>query len=136
MSTLLTTIVYKLLQAGIILIFPAVALRAWRNGGTRRLASATIGALVLISAFALAAAGEWSGNRLTATYGYGYIAGHALLLFGLTLGLPVLAAAAVIRAWKPTRGTFLRPYSIAVLAAVGVWAGASVLGYYVMAAIP
>ncbi len=134
MSALLTTLAHGLLQAGVVLVFPAVALRAWQNGGTRRLTGATLAALLVIGAFALAVTGEWAGNRLTATYGYGHIASRTLPLYGMTLGLPALAAAAVIGAWKPRRGAFLRPYAVAVLTAGGVWAGAAILAFYVLAA--
>ena len=73
-------------------VFPALAVWAWRAGGGRRLwalTAAALGAVLLFAAFAASATG---GNALVETHGYSYTLPGSLVLHGLTLGLPMVAA--------------------------------------------
>jgi hypothetical protein len=100
-----------LLRVGCLLVFPALAVWAWRAGGGRRLwalTAAGLGAVLLFAVFAASAAG---GNALVETHGYSYTLPGSLLLHGLTLGLPMVAASLAVRGagaashrgWRSTR---------------------------------
>jgi hypothetical protein len=104
-----------------LLLFPAFAVWAWRAGGARRLwalAGAALGFVLLFAAFAASAAG---GNALVATHGYGYTAPGSLLLHGLTLGVPMVAASVAVQ------GAARRVASRAGLYALGL--AAALLGW-------
>lgn len=75
-----------------VVLFPALALRAMRVGGPASLWRAVGLGLGTILSLAMVLATPWAGNALTSTYGYAYIAPRTLLLFGLTLGLPLVSA--------------------------------------------
>ena len=104
-----------------LLLFPALAVWAWRAGGARRLwalAGAALGFVLLFAAFAASAAG---GNALVATHGYGYIAPGSLLLHGLTLGLPMVAASLAVQGAARRIGSRAGLYSLGLAAALLGW---------------
>jgi hypothetical protein len=110
-----------LLRVVCLLLFPALAVWAWRAGGARRLwalAGAALGFVLLFAAFAASAAG---GNALVATHGYGYTAPGSLLRHGLTLGVPMVAASVAVQ------GAARRVASRAGLYALGL--AAALLGW-------
>ncbi len=80
------------LSALSIVLFPALALGAIRAGGPAALWRTTGAGIGVILLLALVLAAPWAGNVLAPTYGYGYTAPRTLMLFGLTLGLPLLSA--------------------------------------------
>ncbi len=82
-----------------IVLFPALALRAMRRGGVRSLWRASALGVGLILLTGLVAASSWAGNALAPTYGYAYTAPRTLLLFGLTVALPLISAGLAIRAF-------------------------------------
>ena len=104
-----------------LLLFPALAVWAWRAGGARRLwalAGAGLGLVLLFAAFAASAAG---GNALVATHGYGYTAPGSLLLHGLTLGLPMVAASLAVQGAARRIGSRAGLYALGLLAALLGW---------------
>jgi hypothetical protein len=104
-----------------LLLFPALAVWAWRAGGPRRLwalAGAAVGAILLFAAFAASAAG---GNALVATHGYGYTAPGSLLLHGLTLGLPMVVASLAVQGSARRIGSRAGLYALGLLAALLAW---------------
>ena len=104
-----------------LLLFPALAVWAWRAGGVRRLwalAGAAVGVVLLFAAFAASAAG---GNALVATHGYGYTAPGSLLLHGLTLGLPMVAASLAVQGAARRIGSRAGLYALGLLAALLGW---------------
>jgi len=110
-----------LLRVGAILLFPAQALWAWRRGGAGRLWYVTgvgVGLSLLFAAFAASAAG---GNVLAPVHGYRYIASGTLVLYGLTVGVPVVSAALVIRALGARWSARLGLYVVGVLGAALGW---------------
>ena len=110
-----------LLRVVCLLLFPALAVWAWRAGGARRLwalAGAAVGAIFLFAAFAASAAG---GNALVATHGYGYTAPGSFLLHGLTLGLPMVAASLVVQGAARRIGSRAGLYALGLAAALLAW---------------
>ena len=110
-----------LLRVVCLLLFPAVAVWAWRAGGARRLwtlAGVAVGLILLFAAFAASAAG---GNALVATHGYGYTAPGSLLLHGLTLGLPMVAASLAVQGAARRIGSRAGLYALGLLAALLGW---------------
>jgi hypothetical protein len=118
-----------LIEALIILVFPAWAVRAWRRRGMRGLALLAAGALCLITLAALVLASEAAGNRVAASDGYAAALGRVLPVVTLAGAAPVLAAAAAV----PAADTRVHPrllYAIAVTAALlAVVLGALVARY-------
>ena len=100
-----------------VLLFPALALLAWRAGGAARLWQVTGLALGLILLFAALVASATGGNVLAPVYGYRFIVSRALGLYGAPLGLPVVAAALVIRVLGDRWGTRRGLYAVAALGA-------------------
>ncbi len=90
------TILSGLVHVGSILIFPGVAVWAIRRGPAR-LHLVTGIAVGLVALFALVASSAWFGNVRSPIDGYGETAGLALLIFGLTVAVPVVTAAFAIR---------------------------------------
>ena len=106
-----------LLEALIVLVFPAWAVRAWRRGGTRGLAVLVACALGLITIAALVLASSAAGNRIAASDGYGAALRRVLPVVTLAGAAPVLAVAAAV----PAAGKHLHPrllYVVAVTAAL------------------
>jgi hypothetical protein len=102
-------------------LFPALAVWAWRAGGARRLwalAGAALGLVLFFAAFAASAAG---GNALVATHGYGYTAPGSLLLHGLTLGLPMVAASLAVQGAARRFASRVGLYALGLLAALLGW---------------
>ena len=110
-----------LLRAGCLLVFPALAVWAWRAGGAPRLWRLTGVAVGLVLAFAAFAASAAGGNALVATHGYRYTASGGLLFHGLTLALPMVAAGVTVRvaAGRLASGTGL--YALGLLVALLAW---------------
>jgi len=104
-------------MVSILAVFPALALRAWRSGGSRKLALFAVGGLAIIAVVALA---------------MGY---RVLILYSITLGLPLLMMAAIIRALQPAAGEFAKPYVIAAGAGLVTWALATILSVYLMPSV-
>lgn len=120
------------LQAGSVFAFPALGLKALRSGGPRRLRWLTGAALAVVVLVALAAASAASGNRLVTMYGYADTAPRAVLLYGLTLGLPVLSASGTIRLVGGRFAALLWPYAAAVIAAGFGWVAGVVLATWLL----
>ena len=119
------------LRLGALLLFPALAVRAWRAGGARRLWRHTGIAIVLILVAAVFVATPAGGNVLTRSRGYGYTVPASLLPHGLTLGLPVVAASVVVRARAGRLSPAPALYAVGALAAglgwiVGIGAAISI----------
>jgi hypothetical protein len=102
-------------------VFPAVALWAWRRGGATRLWSVTGLGLGLILVLAAFVASPTGGNALAPSYGYGYTAPRSLLLHGLTLGVPLGAAAVAVQTLARRVSSRLGLYVIGVLCAGVAW---------------
>jgi hypothetical protein len=110
-----------LLRLGCLLVFPALAVWAWRAGGGRRLwavTAAALGAVLLFAAFAASAA---SGNALVETHGYSYTLPGSLLLHGLTLGLPMVVASLAVRGVGGRVMSRVALYGIGLLVALLGW---------------
>jgi hypothetical protein len=86
------------LRVARLLVFPALAVWAWRAGGAPRLWRLTAVAVGLVLVFAAFVASAGGGNALVATHGYRYTAPGSLLVHGLTLGLPMVAASLTVQA--------------------------------------
>jgi hypothetical protein len=125
-------VIHLLVQVGTVFAFPALALRALRSGGPRRLRVATIAALGAIGIFAMAAASAPFGNRLSTPYGYADTASRALIIYGLTLGLPVLGSSGTIRVLGGRFTALLWPYTAAVIAAGFGWVAGVVLATWML----
>jgi len=87
-----------MLLVSILAVFPALAVRAWRTGGSRKLGLVTAVGMAIIAVVAVTMGAEVFGNRLSTRYGYANVASRILILYMITLGLPLLTMAAVIRA--------------------------------------
>ena len=120
------------MQVGSVFLFPAFGLQALRGGGPRRLRVATLIALAVIAAFAVAASAPWSGNRVSTAYGYADSVPRALLLFGFTLGLPVVGASGAVRLAGGRIRAILWPYAIGVIAAGFGWVAGVVLATWML----
>jgi hypothetical protein len=118
-----------------LLAFPAVAVWAWRASGPARLWLATGIGLCLIGLLAAFAASETGGNALAPVYGYGYTAPRSLLAHGLTLGLPLLAAAIATHALAGRLSSRIGLYVVGVLCAALAWAAAVLVAVNILAAV-
>lgn len=114
------------LRVACLLVFPALAVWAWRAGGARRLWRLTAAAVGLVLAFAAFAASAAGGNALVATHGYRYTATGSLLFHGLTLGLPMVAAGVTVRAAAGRLASRAGLYALALLVGLLAWIGAVV----------
>jgi hypothetical protein len=103
-----------------VVLFPALALRAMRTGGPASLWRTTGLGVGLILLLALVLAAPWAGNALAPTYGYAYTAPRTLLLFGLTLGFPLISAGVATHVFARIRFQ-LGVYAAGVICAVLAW---------------
>ena len=115
------TVLELALRVGVILVFPAVAVRTWRAGGSSRLGRAAAIAVAVILVAAVYVATPASGNALARTRGYGYTVPASLLLHGLTLCLPVVMTAGIVRLLAPRLSSALALYGLGVLMAGLTW---------------
>ena len=121
MTRLLVVWLALFLRLACLLVFPAIAVWAWRAGGGRRLwavTAAALGAVLLFAAFAASAAG---GNALVETHGYSYTLPGSLLLHGLTLGLPMVAASLAVQGAARRIGSRAGLYALGLAAALLGW---------------
>jgi hypothetical protein len=118
---LLVTVLELALRAGVIVVFPALAVRAWRTGGAARLWRAGAIAVAVVLVAAVYVATPASGNALARTRGYGYTVPASLLLHGLTMCLPIVMTAAVVRLLAPRLSSGLALYGLGVLMAGLTW---------------
>ena len=121
MTRLLVVWLALILRLGCLLVFPALAVWAWRAGGGRRLWALTAAALVAVLLFAAFAASAAGGNALVETHGYGYTLPGSLLLHGLTLGLPMVAASLAVQGTARRIGTRTGLYGLGLLAGLLGW---------------
>lgn len=128
---LAVTLLHAVLQAGAVILFPALALRTWRSHGRRDLLLVTGAAVAVVVAAALALASDAFGNRLSATHGYADIASRLLMMYMLTLGLPMVTVAAVIQV-LPRGQTFVKSYLLAVAVSIGVWIAGIVMSVFLV----
>ena len=121
MTRLLVVWFALLLRLGCLLLFPALAVWAWRAGGGRRLWAVTAAALGVVLLFAALAASAAGGNALVETHGYSYTLPGSLLLHGLTLGLPMVAASLAVRAAGGRVTSRVALYALGLLVALLGW---------------
>lgn len=133
--TLLVTLLVHVLQAASILLFPALALWAWRSGGPGGLWRATGLGVGLILLFAAITASAPAGNALAPTYGYGYTAPRALLLYGLTLGLPLVSVGLTVHAFAGRHRSGPGLYAVGVISATLAWVIGVMTAYRILSAI-
>ncbi len=119
--TIVVTVLVHALQAASILLFPALALRAWRSGGSGGLWRATGLGIGLILLFAAISASAPAGNALAPNYGYRYTAPRALLLYGFTLGLPLVSVDLTIHALAGRLRSGPGLYAVSVISATVAW---------------
>jgi len=110
-----------LLRLGCLLLFPALAAWAWRAGRGRRLWAVTAAALGVVLLFAALAASAAGGNALVETHGYSYTLPGSLLLHGLTLGLPMVAASLAVRGAGGRVTSRVALYALGLLVALLGW---------------
>ena len=118
---LIVTVLEVAFRAMSLLLFPAVALWAWRTAGAARLWSVTGIGLGLILLFAAFVASPLGGNVLAPRYGYRYTAPRSLVLHGLTLGLPLVATTVAVQVLAGRLSSKLGLYAIGVLCAGVAW---------------
>jgi hypothetical protein len=133
--TLVVTLLELALRVGVILLFPAVAVVAWRAGGSARLWRATAIAIAVIVVVALYVATPASGNALARTRGYAYTVPASLLLHGLTLCLPVVATGLIVRLMAPRLASALPLYGIGLLVAGLTWIAGIVVAVSIFHAV-
>ena len=121
MTRLLVVWLALLLRLGCLLLFPALAVWAWRAGGGRRLWGLTAAALGVVLLFAALAASAAGGNALVETHGYSYTLPGSLLLHGLTLGLPMVAASLAVRGAGGRVTSRVALYALGLLVALLGW---------------
>lgn len=118
---LVVTVLELALRIGVILVFPGVALHAWRTGRASRLWRAGAIAMAVIVVAAVYVATPASGNALALSRGYGYTVPASLVLHGLTLCLPVATTAVIVRLVAPRLASALALYGLGVLTAGLTW---------------
>ena len=129
------SMVHLALQAASILLFPVLALRAKDAGGSGQLWRATGLGMGVIVLFAAVVATPAAGNVLAPTYGYVYIASRAMLLYGLTLGLPLISTSFVVHTFGARRRSQPGLYVLSVVCAVLAWAVGVVAATRIFSAI-
>jgi hypothetical protein len=123
-----------LLAGACILLFPALAIQAWRGDGVR-LGAVAVGALAVIVVAAMVAASARFGNALSAQQGYGHTLLRILPVFGLTLGLPVLSATATIAVLGRRTSRRWLVYVAGIAAAMVAWVAGAIGLIWFMAAM-
>jgi hypothetical protein len=121
-----------LLDAVVVLVFPAVAVWAVRAGGPRRLWLAAGGGLAGVWILALALSSLKFGNRLAAHQGYGRTALLTVLMATLMLGLPIVAGTLSVHATRARIRRAVLLYLLAVAAAFVVLLFGTGLGVYLV----
>jgi hypothetical protein len=133
--TLVLTLLEHAFRVASVLLFPAIALWAWRAAGPARLWAVTgigLGLIILLAAFVASPIG---GNALAPTYGYGHTAPRSLLLHGLMLGLPLVAAAGAVQALARRVSSRLALYAIGVFCAGAAWVAGVLAAVRILAAV-
>ena len=121
-----------LIEAAVVLVFPAWAVRVWKRSGMRGLSRLTAGALCLLALAALVLASEAAGNRVAASEGYATAAGRLLAVVTLAAAAPILASSAAVPAAAPRVDPRLL-YPIAVTAALVAVVIGALLAMYAVA---
>lgn len=121
-----------LIEAAIVLVFPAWAVRVWKRSGARGLSRLTTGALFVLAIAVLVLASEAAGNRVAASEGYVTAAGRLLAVVILAAAAPILAISAVLPAAAPRVDPRLL-YPIAVTAALVAVVIGALAAMYAMA---
>jgi hypothetical protein len=119
--TVLLSWIEVTLRVATLLLFPALAVWAWRGGGAARLWRSTgfaVGLILLFAAFVATAAG---GNVLAPVYRYRYTLPPVLLLHGLTLGLPILATTLIVHGLGRRLSSRLGLYAVGAIGAGVAW---------------
>lgn len=124
-----------LMEAALVLGFPALAVWAIRRGGGRWLWLVTAGGLALVAAVALVVASDRFGNRLAAQYGYGHIAVRMLLLAALLAALPMLGSALAVRAGRRRLSTPVPLYALGAVTAFVALVFGTILAAYLLPAL-
>jgi hypothetical protein len=114
-----------------VFVFPAFGLMGLRSGGPKRLRVVTVVALGLVLVFALIVSAG-GAHRPASAYGDADTIPRAVLLYGLTLGLPVLSAAGAVRVLGGRVGAFLWSYAGSVIAAGFGWVAGVVLATWLL----
>jgi len=133
--TLILSLLEHAFRLTSVLLFPAIALWAWRAAGPGRLWLVTTSGLVVILLFAAFVASSIGGNGLAPRYGYGYTAPRSLVLHGLTLGLPLLATAAIVQTLAGRLSSPHGLYAIGVLGAAVAWVAGVLAAIGVLTAV-
>lgn len=109
-----------LLGVALLIGFPAAAVAAWNRRGPYGVGLLLLALNGAVAAAALWLASERGGNRLSATLGYGFVAGRTLRLLGLTVLLPAWLSAATVIGLAPRapRGRVLAAGTVVYFLAV------------------
>jgi hypothetical protein len=107
------------------------AVSATRRPGGRLVARGTLVVFCLVGLMSLILASPRFGNRLAATEGYWSIAGRIFLMLGLTIGMPLVLAAAAVQATMRAGSNRMLVIAAGLVAAICGWA----LGTVIMFAI-
>jgi hypothetical protein len=124
-----------LLDAVVVLVFPALAVWAVRAGDPGRLWMVAGGSLAGIWILALALSSLKFGNRLAAQQGYGRTALLTVLMVTLILGLPIVAATLSVHATRGRIRATVPLYLLGVGAALVVLLVSTGLGVYLVQAL-
>src|SRR5690606_34715337 len=106
-----------LIEAAIVLVFPAWAVRVWKRSGARGLSRLTTGARCVLASAVLVLAAEAAGNRVAASEGHWTAAGRLPAVAMPAATTPIPAIPAVLPAAAPRVDPRLL-YPIAVTAAL------------------
>jgi hypothetical protein len=109
------------LRIGSVLLFPPLAVWAWREGGRGRLWRLTGLAALLVLLVAVLVATPAGGNALVRSHGYGYTVTWSLIVHGLTVVLPMVAASLAVLGLAGRWPSGLVLYPASLLAAGVAW---------------
>jgi hypothetical protein len=124
-----------IVQTCLILGFPAGAVWAARTGGARRLWLLAGACLFAVMGVALASAAPVFGNRLADRYGYANTALLALVLAGLTSGLPLVVATGTVQACESRVARNSALYVVGVVASLAAFLIGAFAAMYLIAAL-